>query len=64
MADDDPSPPPIDPRERARVGLCVECSHVKKVVSGRGSTFYMCTEPTLPKYPNLPVRGCPRFGSV
>ncbi len=49
---------PPDPR---RVGLCATCRFVKKVESAKGSTFYRCTEPSLPKYPNLPVVVCPGY---
>ena len=55
---------PIDESERAellRVGLCVKCALTKKVVSGKGSTFFLCTHPALPKYPKLPVRVCAGF---
>ncbi|MBX3251247.1 MAG: hypothetical protein KF901_28980 [Myxococcales bacterium] len=52
-------PPPIrDPR---LLGLCATCVHVRPVVSAKGSVFWLCREPTLPKYPPLPVRRCPGF---
>jgi hypothetical protein len=48
--------------ERLRVGLCATCRHVRRVVSDRGSTFYMCrrsaTDAAFPKYPRLPVMQC------
>ena len=48
--------------ERLRVGLCADCSYMKKIESARGSTFYLCqrsaTDPTFPRYPRLPVLQC------
>lgn len=55
---------PDDRIERARVGLCFDCKLTKRIVSGKGSTFYLCTEPTLPKYPPLPVRACLRYDAA
>jgi hypothetical protein len=50
----------VDPR----IGLCQACEHCRIVQTGR-STFYMCqrsfTQPEYPKYPRLPVVGCPGF---
>jgi hypothetical protein len=49
----------------ARFGLCDRCAHQKLVRSGRGSVFSMCriglADPDWPKYPPMPVTGCPRF---
>jgi hypothetical protein len=46
------------------VGECAECAHSRIVASAR-SRFYLCersfTDPRYPKYPRLPVRGCPGF---
>jgi hypothetical protein len=43
-------------------GLCGTCAHARTVVSGKGSTFYMCrlaaVDPTFRKYPPLPVLSC------
>ena len=48
--------------ERARIGVCADCEHMRRVVSDRGSTFYLCAkvlnEPEFPKYPRLPVIQC------
>jgi hypothetical protein len=48
--------------ERRRVGLCADCRYARRVVSERGSAYYLClrsaTEPTFPKYPELPVVIC------
>lgn len=52
-----------DPAEVATAGLCATCTHVHKVRTGRGSTFYRCgradAEPAFPRYPRLPVLRCP-----
>ena len=46
-------------------GLCDRCAHVRRIESGRGSTFYLCerakTDPRLRKYPQLPVLRCVGF---
>ena len=45
-----------------RVGLCMDCQHMRPIRSDRGSTFFLCgrsaTEPDFPKYPRLPVLQC------
>lgn len=38
--------------------LCHGCAHLRLVQSGKGSTFLMCQEPSLPKYPPQPIRAC------
>ena len=43
--------------------LCHRCEHVRIVESGKGSTFLMCKEPSLPKYGPQPVRACARFAA-
>jgi hypothetical protein len=52
----------IPPEERARIGLCTTCRHSRRVVSAKGSAFWLCersrTEPAFPKYPRLPVVRC------
>jgi hypothetical protein len=40
------------------VGLCAACAHAKIIQTARGSTFYRCLAPGLPKYPPLPVLSC------
>lgn len=50
-----------DPKQTVPVGLCLECAKSKSIVSGRGSSFYLCTDPKLPKYPPLPVLRCVGF---
>jgi len=46
-------------------GLCARCVHVRRVTSGKGSTFLLCgksaTDPRFPKYPALPVLRCAGF---
>lgn len=55
---------PIDVPTRLTpaAGLCESCAHVRVVVSGKGSRFYLCTlsavNPAFPKYPRLPVLRC------
>ena len=41
--------------------LCHRCQHLRRVTSGKGSTFLMCQEPSLPKDPRQPVVDCPGF---
>lgn len=47
------------------MSLCKSCRHVKEVVSGTGSRFWLCqlaaTDPRLPKYPPQPVMQCGLF---
>jgi len=51
--------------ERAHAGLCADCRHAQKIISSRGSNFYLCersfSDPTFAKYPALPVRSCPGY---
>ncbi len=48
--------------EQAKVGLCADCRHARRVESDRGSVFWRCelsvSDPSFPKYPRLPVREC------
>jgi hypothetical protein len=48
--------------ESAFAGLCAACVHMRKIVSDRGSAFYLCqlskVDPSFPKYPRLPVLEC------
>ena len=52
---------PPDPR----VGLCSVCVHARTVVSGKGSTFWLCSlsrhDARYRKYPALPVLRCDGF---
>jgi hypothetical protein len=41
--------------------LCHRCTYLRLIRSGKGSTFLMCQEPTLPKYPAQPIRTCRGF---
>ena len=46
-------------------GLCNACVHQRVVVSGRGSAFTLCRlaseNPSLRRYPVLPVLSCSSF---
>lgn len=48
--------------EPATAGLCAACIHMRKIVSDRGSVFFLCqlskADPSFPKYPRLPVLQC------
>ncbi len=48
-----------------RIGLCSRCRHVRPVRNDRGSIFIRCglaaTDPTLARYPQLPVIDCHGF---
>lgn len=51
--------------QRARAGLCADCSQARTVEGAHRSRFYLCersaSDPTFPKYPRLPVLACPGF---
>jgi hypothetical protein len=46
-------------------GLCRGCTHGRRIVSGKGSVFWLCAvaerELGWPKYPRLPVLRCPHY---
>jgi hypothetical protein len=48
--------------ERARVGLCADCVHARRIPSSHGSTFFRCqladSDPAFRKYPQLPMIHC------
>jgi hypothetical protein len=50
---------------RIEPGLCGSCRWARIIVSGKGSTFQLCTrssfDPAYPKYPRLPVLRCAGF---
>ena len=53
---------------RDEVGLCRRCVHAKRIVSAKGSVFWLCRSPLvglgmLSKSPPLPVSGCPGFSA-
>ncbi|MEO8602048.1 MAG: hypothetical protein ABI629_05675 [bacterium] len=54
-------------RDTFGAGLCAECRHVRRIRSGRGSTFLLCglaaTDPRFRRYPPLPVLHCPGYQS-
>jgi hypothetical protein len=41
--------------------LCHRCTQLRLIHSGKGSTFLMCQDPSLPKYPRQPVVSCAGF---
>lgn len=49
-------------------GLCRNCVHARRIVSGKGSEFWRCAvserEPDWPKYPPLPVLNCRKHESL
>ncbi|HEX2871309.1 MAG TPA: hypothetical protein VHP33_08635 [Polyangiaceae bacterium] len=58
--------PPLSALERSRVGVCTACQHARRVVSAKGSSFWLCgraaDEPErFRKYPALPVLSCAGF---
>ena len=39
--------------------LCKDCAHLRIVTSAKGSSFWRCSEPSIPmKYPPQPVVRC------
>jgi hypothetical protein len=52
----------------ARIGLCASCVHAERIVSSKGSTFYLCRlsaiDPRFRKYPVLPVRACSGYRRI
>jgi hypothetical protein len=56
-----------DPRKTPdpAVGLCADCAHAATQRSARGSLFWRCRaadrDPTLLRYPPLPVARCHAF---
>lgn len=57
--------PRAQPADAPRAGLCPVCLHVKRIRTGKGSVFLLCTrakvDPAFPKYPPQPVLACPGF---
>ena len=58
--------PPLSELERSRVGVCADCQHARRIVSAKGSSFWLCERATIEperfrKYPPLPVLRCPGF---
>lgn len=52
-------------QQKARIGLCLDCEHARRIESDRGATFFLCElakiDPSFPKYPALPVLVCQGF---
>lgn len=50
---------------KGRNGLCDSCRHQRLVPNTRGSVFSLCErsreDPAYPRYPPVPVLGCPGF---
>ena len=48
-------------------GLCATCANMRRIVSDRGSVFYLCelskTDARFVKYPRLPVVACEGYQS-
>ncbi len=51
--------------EKETAGLCATCVNMRRIVSDRGSVFYLCelskTDPNFLKYPRLPVMECAAY---
>jgi hypothetical protein len=49
---------------KARVGLCLDCRHARRVPTSR-TIYWLCeraaTDPSYAKYPRLPVTACPGY---
>ena len=49
----------------ADAGCCSACAHAKVNVTRRGTAYLRCLraawDERLPRYPRLPVHGCPGF---
>ena len=45
--------------------LCPQCEKCRRIVSGKGSLFFLCevslVDSRFPKYPRQPVTRCPQF---
>ena len=54
--------------DAASAGLCATCVNMRRIVSDRGSVFYLCelakVDGRFAKYPRLPVRECEGYESV
>jgi len=54
--------------EGSVAGLCASCKNVRRIISDRGSRFFLCelskTDPRFPKYPRLPVLSCSGYIQV
>jgi hypothetical protein len=48
-------------------GLCETCLHSRRIISDRGSVFFLCqlsfSNPQFRKYPRLPVSECPGYAA-
>jgi hypothetical protein len=57
-----------DRGQEVPAGLCATCRHAAVIASDRGSRFVRCgrsqTDPSFPRYPQLPVRTCRGYDRV
>ena len=55
----------LEAGEGATVGLCAGCAHGQRVLSARGSVFWLCRraakDAAFVRYPRLPVLRCPGY---
>ena len=51
--------------ENSRVGLCIGCTHARRVAGKQDHAYYLCqlslTDANFSKYPHLPVLQCLGF---
>jgi hypothetical protein len=51
--------------DREAAGLCASCANSRRVVSAKGSVFWLCglaeRDAAFPRYPRLPVIRCPGY---
>jgi hypothetical protein len=49
-------------------GLCRACRHTRRIHGKGGSVFWLCKahlfDPSMPKYPALPVKQCRHFNPI
>jgi len=54
--------------DRETAGLCATCANMRRIISDRGSVFYLCelskTDSRFVKYPGLPVMECEGYESL
>jgi len=55
------------PEDLPQVGLCARCCHARRLHNARGSDFWQClasaTDPSLRRFPRLPVERCHAFAT-
>ena len=64
----EPDDPTVAATSGLAPGLCGSCRHARVITSGRGSVFSLCqlssTDPSFPRYPQLPVMRCRGYESA